>query len=506
MAAVVFLPLVLLVLAAFASVHGDRDFIAAVYQHAPYDARDDRPPIDVWKRNLDIYEEQTRIASRKKADIIVFPEVGLTGNFKTLMAFSRDKLQALSSECPDPELENWTPCDQPKLYKAYPLARLSCMAQENSIYVVADLITSHSCVGEHGCPADDRYSRNTAVVFDRTGKLILRYFKTHLFFESINNSPREPQIPVFDTDFGRFGLCICFDSVFKFPIVDLIQKAGIKNVLFLTFWVDALQPALPWQQGFAAGNNVNFFASNTHGPVTTGGGIFSGKDVLASSHGETALQIATVPVAGPSKGDHGHKCNQCGCTESDPAAKYKFRPEPEDTFLRQSQIFAKVMKFTPLVSNHDTLTICDNDLCCTLSYKIRANPNEELYAFGIASGLNALNESSLIPTKKPNLQHKLFGQICALMKCPEQDRSKCGTFSLDATTTFDNFDISGNFSSQSMYPSVVNSGMTFPESDEWHHCSTCGRLWSENGTKRPLVAAYFLGRAYERDELDPRQQ
>jgi hypothetical protein len=380
------------------------------------------------------------------------------------------------------------------------------MAKQNGIYVVANLITTHACGGKHGCPADGRFSHNTAVIFDRTGKLILRYFKTHLFFESSNNSPTEPQIPVVETDFGKLGICICFDSVFKFPIVDLIQKAGIKNVLFPTFWVDALQPAILWQQGFAAGNNVNFLASNTDCPLTTGGGIFSGKDVLASSHGKATLHVAKVPVAGPSKGDHGHRCHKCECRGNDPASKYKFRPEPEDTFQRPSQIAAKLLKFTPLVSKQDTITLCDNDLCCTLSYRIRANPDDEMYVFGVASGLSTLKESGINPYTKLNLQHKIFVQVCTLMKCPRKDtRGSCGKFPLDATTTFESFDISGNFSSQSLYPAVVNPGMSFPESDEWHHCPSCGRLWSETGTKRPLVAAFFLGRPYERDELDPRQ-
>lgn len=75
---------------------------------------------------------------------------------------------------------------------------------------------------------------NTSFVFDRTGKQVARHRKIHLFDAAITDGPhfRESdtlsagnQITLFDTEFGRLGLCLCFDI--RFPeLFLLMSKAG----------------------------------------------------------------------------------------------------------------------------------------------------------------------------------------------------------------------------------------------------------------------------------------
>lgn len=74
---------------------------------------------------------------------------------------------------------------------------------------------------------------NTSFVFDRGGKLIARHRKAHLFdvdlpgmrfHESDSFSPGN-EITVFDTEFGRMGLAICFDV--RFP--ELFRAMAVRG-------------------------------------------------------------------------------------------------------------------------------------------------------------------------------------------------------------------------------------------------------------------------------------
>jgi predicted amidohydrolase len=76
---------------------------------------------------------------------------------------------------------------------------------------------------------------NTAVLIDRKGDLAGSYRKTHL--------PREEweagltpgnQYPVFDTDFGKVGLLICWDIQFPEPARSMALKGA--EVILLPIW------------------------------------------------------------------------------------------------------------------------------------------------------------------------------------------------------------------------------------------------------------------------------
>ncbi|MCL2095568.1 MAG: carbon-nitrogen hydrolase family protein [Oscillospiraceae bacterium] len=61
---------------------------------------------------------------------------------------------------------------------------------------------------------DDLY--NTAVIFGRNGELIGQYSKVHLYFpeEILDGTTPGDEHPVFDLDFGRIGVVICYDNWF----------------------------------------------------------------------------------------------------------------------------------------------------------------------------------------------------------------------------------------------------------------------------------------------------
>ncbi len=76
---------------------------------------------------------------------------------------------------------------------------------------------------------------NTAVLIGRDGKLVGTYRKTHLPREEIEGglTPGD-SYPVFDTDFGKVGLMICWDVQFPEPARALALKGA--EVILLPIW------------------------------------------------------------------------------------------------------------------------------------------------------------------------------------------------------------------------------------------------------------------------------
>ena len=79
---------------------------------------------------------------------------------------------------------------------------------------------------------------NTAYVFDRSGKQIVKHRKVHLFdidvkggqrFKESDTLTAGNEVTTFETEFGTFGLCICYD--FRFPELSrLMALRGAKAI------------------------------------------------------------------------------------------------------------------------------------------------------------------------------------------------------------------------------------------------------------------------------------
>ena len=91
---------------------------------------------------------------------------------------------------------------------------LSGAARENGVWLIGGSIPESE--------GDKLY--NTSFVFDRSGREAARCRKSHLFdiavkggqhFRESDTFTPGDEIVTFDTEFGRFGLCICFDM--RFP-------------------------------------------------------------------------------------------------------------------------------------------------------------------------------------------------------------------------------------------------------------------------------------------------
>ena len=107
---------------------------------------------------------------------------------------------------------------------------LSNMAVSFGIYLAAGSM-----------PEKDEKGRvfNTAYVFDRQGRQIAKHRKMHLFdinvtggqsFKESETLTAGDQVTVLDTEFGKMGLCICYD--FRFPeLARLMVNKGAKIIL-----------------------------------------------------------------------------------------------------------------------------------------------------------------------------------------------------------------------------------------------------------------------------------
>lgn len=92
--------------------------------------------------------------------------------------------------------------------------RMAYVARENSVILVGGSIAEQE--------GDKLY--NTCFVFNEDGEIIARHRKAHMFdvdipgkltFKESDFFTRGDEVCVFDTQYGRMGVCICFDT--RFP-------------------------------------------------------------------------------------------------------------------------------------------------------------------------------------------------------------------------------------------------------------------------------------------------
>lgn len=171
----------------------------------------------------------------------------------------REKLRSLRQEKPDlvtlPEMFN---CPyQTDLFPVYAEREggeswqaLSQMAKQEQVYLAAGSIPEVDGAGK---------VYNTAYVFDREGRQIAKHRKMHLFdinvtggqyFKESDTLTAGDQVTVFDTEFGRMGLCICFDI--RFPELSrLMAQEGAQIILIPGAFNMTTGPA-HWELSFRA--------------------------------------------------------------------------------------------------------------------------------------------------------------------------------------------------------------------------------------------------------------
>ena len=477
-------------------VHAIKEYKAAIFEHKPYYLHDGSIPsrkkaLRIMRTNTAVYREQARAASQRGAQVIVFPEDGIYGIF-----YERNEILHYLEPIPNVAIPGTPliPCTSSEMPpNTEILQELSCMAKNNSIAVVTNMGDIQYCTKstDPNCPDDGRYQFNTDVVFDTDGRLLAKYHKQHLYHEKQFDTPAKCKFVTFVASFGvRFGVFTCFDMLFKSPAVDLIRTYGVKNIVFPTAWSDGfpLLNAIQYQQAWSRSMCVNLIAANAILPVLdgSGSGIYACGEVKAYTYGmepsKQHLLVATLQ----------------DMEQYDERSTW-WQPSYPNVFVRREtkynelrnirtfkgQIINDVYTLTKLVEPAGELSVCDNNVCCHLGYKLSGEGNlKETFALGAFSG-NHNPEG-------------FYLEVCVVFKCLSSEDQSCGEAVQESETVFQSLQLSGNFSSDTtVFPGVLGSGFTLAQPKEVKF--TRNEILMENFEK-PLVTAALLGRKYSKDK------
>lgn len=504
--------------------YGEQDaskyFFVAVYEHE-YVNKSNTSWKATVQANLDVYKNVARYAAEsQKAQVIVFPEDGI-------LVGKRDFIDPGLPELPNPELlneENNNPCLHEASYKGEPmevLRNLSCIARENNLYVVANFGSRETCqpgssVGPRVCPEKGYFAFNTDVVLSNEGKFIKRYRKFNLFLE-VFDKPPTVEVAHFDTPFGRFGIFTCFDILFKTPAVELIEKHQIDTVLFPTWWYDELPSltSIQFQDSWSNKHKVNLLAANIHEPFigSVGSGIYSLDKTIYVGPNEKgpSLLTARVPIKPREiRSDSSIKINPKYMFSSMLTKFHTWGSNLQDDpspYQHENFVLMRSDSVWVLNKKEDKRTICADQVCCSVDYKISP------------TSYYKLGDNKLILIVRDSLRlapFRWYEQVCTVATLTASFNAKqlnMTKFSTESYVEFDQLNLKGTFNSEYVYPiAAYSDGRLIEHEDREYECNkisrdiesdqliSCKLDYAGERTKG-IYSFGFYGRMYSRDEI-----
>lgn len=173
--------------------------------------------------------------------------------------------------------------------------KLSALAKKYQIYLSAGSVPEKDKEG---------HVYNTAYVFERQGNQIAKHRKVHLFDIAVKDGQcyqesatltAGDQITVFDTEFGKMGICICFDC--RFPeIVRLMTLRGARMILVPAAFNMTTGPA-HWELMFRgrAVDNQCYMIGTSDARDEQAGYISWGHSLVVSPWGDVVTQMDEKP-------------------------------------------------------------------------------------------------------------------------------------------------------------------------------------------------------------------
>lgn len=164
---------------------------------------------DRYEQRLDILESMARACYEEGAELVFFPEA--------------------YQHVPDRSVKS----DHDRLVRLYTgwKARCAALAREYHAYIVPWDYE----------PRDDGRVYNSAYILDREGKEVGRYHKVNLTYGELTGGiVNGDDCPVFDLDFGRIGIMICFDNYCP-EIARIMGNRGAELILY-PLYGDTLNP------------------------------------------------------------------------------------------------------------------------------------------------------------------------------------------------------------------------------------------------------------------------
>lgn len=462
-------------------------FRAGVYEHILIDQNNDHvkdgDPEYYLRKNLDAFKQVVETARREGVQIIVLPEGGL------FHPSNRKKAVKLSENIPQIDPFNQVlPCTD-KLFKDTDrspgiLKFLSCLAQDNHLYLVADLADLQPCnIADHDCPKDGHRIFNTAVAFDPHGVLVQKYHKRHLFGEYSYDVPVNQELVTFETPWGSMGLFICFDIIYRDPGLSLIRERNVTTLLLPTAWFDEFPFLMSSQyhNAWAMGNRVNLLAADLkdRSTRTTGSGIYAGQwgpqvylhDVNGS--GLPSLLIANVP----------QNSRKSSCDPKSKIVTFDFG-KPDRGKYPILQLPLSDFNYTYLNTGEVSEKICDGSFCCHLSGHLKHA--KHAVVFGVR---NKIRKSTTLT------DYSWCEEACFLMAI-----DKTGQISTQTRALFDKaLTMNAQFSTDSVYPSVLSEGLKLLHPNEWQFNSSDLSRELSITAEKPISIVGLYGRCYDRD-------
>jgi len=225
---------------------------------------------------FDHHEKLIRQAAAGGANIVVTQELFLTPYFCTI---EDPGLFDLADPLPGPVTD-----------------RLGNLAGELGIVLVSSLFERRGPGLYH----------NTAAIHDADGKLLGFYRKSHIpqdpaFEEKFYFTPGDSDWPVWDTQFGKLGVLICWDQWYP-EAARLMALGGAQVLIYPTAigWLPAEKATLgeaqhcAWetvQRGHAVANGCYLAAVNRTG--THANTEFWGRSFIVNPYGEVVAKAAT---------------------------------------------------------------------------------------------------------------------------------------------------------------------------------------------------------------------
>lgn len=199
-----------------------------------------------------------RLASGRKADVVVFPEMTLTG-------FSMNTKKTAEENVKGETVQFFRALS--KLYR---------------IAIIFGMVTKKK---------DDRRSRNAAMVFDKQGKLVSRYDKMHPFsFGGEDKYFRGgSQLGIFKLKGWKAAVVICYDLRFS-GLFGALGKKRPEVIFVIANW--PMARAEHWKTllpARALDTQAFMVAVNMVGK--SGGKTYSGDSAVYSPRGEKALDL-----------------------------------------------------------------------------------------------------------------------------------------------------------------------------------------------------------------------
>ena len=193
------------------------------------------------------------------SDLVLLPELALNGN-----EYTPDEAQEMAQYIDGPLIKE-----------------IAAYAAERKVYLVFGFVERDK---------EDKELYNTAVLIDNRGNTIGSYRKMHLVeSEHEKLKPGNLGYPVFDTEIGRIGIMICWDTAFVETARALALK-GADYILIPSAWESPMQKDWDLVHRARAFDNVIYTAAcNRVGHARTYD--FFGRSKITNPLGDTVSEV-----------------------------------------------------------------------------------------------------------------------------------------------------------------------------------------------------------------------